>query len=82
MGLKTDLDLALEDKEDAIKVDVTVASWVFLFLRQVEEDSQENGVMILGEGSSMTLDRLSSSNETFLGVMKLVGLTFLEEVSC
>ena len=56
----------LEDDEDAIKVDVAIASWVFLFLRRVEEDSQEYGVIIIGEGSSMTLDMPSLSNETFL----------------
>ena len=37
--------------------------------------------MILGEGSSVNLDRPSSSNETFLGVVKSDGTTFLEEVS-
>ena len=37
--------------------------------------------MTLGKGSSATLDASSSLNETFLGVMKLDGSTFLEEVS-
>ena len=31
LGLKTDSDFALEVKVDAIKVEVTIASWLFLF---------------------------------------------------
>ena len=48
LGLKTDSDLALEVKEDAIKVEVTIASW--LFFPWVIEDWDDNGVAILGEG--------------------------------
>ena len=41
----------------------------------------DDGVMILGEGSSLNLDGLSSLSETFLGVVKLDGFTFLGVVS-
>ena len=66
IGLKTDSDFALEVKVDAIKVEATIASWVFFCFGWFELGLEDEGVMILGEESSITSIALSSLKETFL----------------
>jgi len=81
LGLRIEWDSPFEGKEDAIKSEATIASWVFFFLWWTIECWGDDRVTILGEGSSLNVDRASSLSEKFLGVVKLDRSTFLRVVS-
>ena len=81
LGLRTEWDSSFEAKEDAIKVEATISSWVFFFLWWTIECWGDDGVTIVGKGAYLNLDIASSLSETFLGVVKLGGSTFLIVVS-
>ena len=43
LSLRAEWDSTFEAKEDAIKIEVTIAKWVFFFYWWVEEGSQDIG---------------------------------------
>ena len=71
--MKTLLDVAFQAKVDAI----TNAMLDFFFLWQVAHDCGDDWVTML----VLTLDVRFYLNGTFLGIMRLDGLTFLGEGS-